>query len=108
MEIALFEHMASKIDALDKKEDVLLLFKALAGEVQTSHIVNLLTDERLKGLARNFDNSQWKKAKSWKNGGPEKGICVSTVNKYLITRQADLKLTVLSNDMILKSVSSGT
>ena len=87
MEIALFEHMASKIDALDKKEDVLLLFKALAGEVQTSHIITLLTDEKLKGFARNFDNSPCKKAKSWKEWWTRERH-LHTVNKYQLTGQA--------------------
>lgn len=63
MEIALFDHIASKIETSETKEDVLKLFKVLAGEEDVKNSIPFLTEATLKSFARNFDNSPWTKAK---------------------------------------------
>lgn len=64
--ISIFQHLASKIERLERKEDVLLVFKILAGEEEVSSGYRFFSDTKLKEAAKNVTNSAWSKAKHWK------------------------------------------
>jgi len=65
-EIALFQHLASKIEDLSTKEEVLEVFKVLAGEEEVSKAVRFITASKLRTVAAELNNTSWKKAKAWK------------------------------------------
>lgn len=65
-EIALFQHLASKIEDLSTKEEVLKVFKVLAGEEEVSKAVRFITASKLRTVAEELNNTSWKKAKAWK------------------------------------------
>ena len=65
-EIALFQHLASKIESLPTKEEVLKVFKVLAGEEEVSNATRFITAPKLQTIAEELNNTSWKKAKAWK------------------------------------------
>ena len=65
-EITTFQHLASKIEDVKKKEEVLLLFDVLAGQKHVSSAAAFITDKKLREGAPLMTNSSWKKAKAWK------------------------------------------
>jgi len=65
-EIALFQHLTSKIEGLPTKEEVLKVFKVVAGEEEISSAIQLITDPKLQAIADELNNTSWKKAKAWK------------------------------------------
>lgn len=65
-EIPLFQHLASKIEDLLTKEEVLKVFKVLAGEEEVSSAIRYITAPKLRTVAEELNNTSWKKAKAWK------------------------------------------
>ena len=65
-EITTFQHLASKIEAVKEKEEVLLLFDVLAGQKHVSSAAAFITDKKLREGTPLITNSSWKKAKAWK------------------------------------------
>ena len=72
-EIKTFQHLASKIEDVKKKEEVLLLFDVLAGQKRVSSAAAFITDKKLREEAPLITNSSWKKAKAWKEEAEEPG-----------------------------------
>ncbi|EDO33100.1 predicted protein [Nematostella vectensis] len=64
--IAIFQHIASKIENLEQKGQVDLLFSILAGEVKVKRALPFITIAEYKKTAETMDNSDWIKAKHWK------------------------------------------
>ena len=65
-EITTFQHLASKIEVVKMKEEVLLLFDVLAGQKHVNSAAAFITDKKLREGAPLITNSSWKKAKAWK------------------------------------------
>ena len=64
-EIALFQHLNSKIESLPTKEEVVKVFKVLAGEEEVLNATRFITAPKLQTIAEEL-NTSWEKAwKEW-------------------------------------------
>lgn len=62
----IFQHLAYRIEDLEEKETVFLIFDVLCGKLKPSRAQNLLP-EHLSKLCHEIDNTHWAMAEHWAN-----------------------------------------